>query len=383
MFESFADGLLLLLGMALGWALARRGTSASGHSAAGPHLSRAERISGFSSPTGEDADEALAALSRAVDAEPQAASLQLTLGSLFRRRGEAERAIRVHEALIGRSDLPPADLRAARLELAQDYLKAGLLDRAEILLQALAAGAEPAPALELLMELHEQSQSWEDAIEAARRWQSASGRSAGKRIAQYRCELAEAARGNGDTAAAERLASGALAEDGGCTRASLILAALAEARKDWPAAIDACLRAIEQDPRFAAEVLELLRRAHAAAGDAAGYARFLDNAGVALPGSAALAGARAQWLREQGQDSTAFLAAQLARRPTREVLLLWLEAHPELQDESAGLRGALQASVKSRPRYACSSCGLQPSLLFWKCPHCKNWGTVGPAEEAL
>ncbi|MDB5986166.1 MAG: hypothetical protein JWR16_1219 [Nevskia sp.] len=379
MFESFFDGLLLLLGMGLGWALSRAARAAKSDYT----QSREEVLTGLSRLAVNDPDDAVTALSHAADVEPQAIGLQMTLGSLFRKRGETDRAIRVHEALVARPGLSPADFNAAQLELSRDYLKAGLLDRAEALLNPLIAGADAGDALELLLELHEQSQGWLAAVDTAQRWQSVTGKSAGKRIAQYRCQLAEEARERGEVAESERLAEAALSDDSSCVRASLLLAGSMEARQDWSPAIDHYLRVIEQDVRFTADVVEPLRRSYAAAGDAAGYAHFLDDATAAMPGSAAVAGAKAQWLREQQQNPQGFLAQQLALRPTREGLLLWLDAHGELADESKGLRATLLRSVKTRPRYVCAACGLQPSLLFWQCPSCRQWGSVAPVEEAL
>lgn len=379
MFESFFDGLLLLLGMGLGWALSRPTRNGSGDAA----HNREEVLTGLSRLAVGDPDDAVTALSQAADAEPQAIGLQMTLGSLFRKRGETDRAIRVHEALVARPGLSAADFNAAQLELARDYLKAGLLDRAEALLDPLTAGPDAAAALELLLELHEQSQGWAAAVDTAQRWQSVTGKSAGKRIAQYRCQLAEEARDRADAADSERLVRAALNEDAACVRASLLLAGLMEARQDWSAAIDNYLRVIEQDSRFIADVVEPLRRCYAAANDASGYALFLQDASAATPGSAAVAGAKAQWLRSQDQSPQTYLAQQLALRPTREALLLWLDAHAELADESKGLREALQRSLKTRPRYVCAACGLQPSLLFWQCPSCRQWGSVAPVEEAL
>ncbi len=379
MFESFFDGLLLLLGMGLGWALSRAARAGRDDSSS----SREEVLTGLSRLAVNDPDDAVLALSQAASDEPQAIGLQMTLGSVFRKRGETDRAIRVHEALVARPGLSSEDFNAAQLELARDYLKAGLLDRAEALLVPMVHGAEAGAALELLLELNEQSQGWAAAVDLAERWQSVTGKSAAKRIAQYRCQLADVAREAGDVAEAERLARAALNEDAGCVRASLLLAGLAEKAGDVSSAIDYFLRVIEQDLRFTADVVEPLRRCYAAAGDAEGYAHFLDDAGAATPGSAAVAAAKAQWLKDAQQNPQTFLAQQVALRPTREGLLLWLGAHAELAEESKGLREALQRSIQQRPRYVCKACGLQPSLLFWQCPSCRQWGSVGPVEEAL
>jgi len=167
MVDSVLSWLLLPLGAALGWAWARR---------RGGEEAPRSREQAVASLADDDSDQAVAALSHAADADPAAAELQLTLGGLFRRRGELDRAIRLHETLLARTDLPRKVADAARIELAQDYLKAGLLDRAEELLQGM-EGESPqlAAALELLLDLYEQARDWPQALDAARRTTAASG----------------------------------------------------------------------------------------------------------------------------------------------------------------------------------------------------------------
>lgn len=381
MFDSFFAWLLLPLGIALGWAWAR------GHRApAGEVGSRADTLAGLSSLATDNADQAIAALSRAAQADPAAAELQLTLGGLFRKRGEIDRAIHLHETLLARPDLPAAIADTAHLELAQDYLKAGLLDRAEALLGGLeGSGTQLVQALELLLDLHEQGRDWKQAIEAARRLQAAKGQSAAPRLAQYWCELADAARQQ-DAAAAARYLEKALEEDPDCLRASLLQAGLAETAKDWPAAIKAYWRAMQQDGRFFSEVAPPLERCYRESGNAGGYAEFLDEAESSLTDSAAPALAKARWLQAQGQDVRPYLGEHLARKPTREGLLLWLEGNAGEASPPpwlSTLKDSLKKALQARPRYTCTNCGLQPSLLYWQCPRCRQWGKQVPVEEKL
>lgn len=367
--------LLLPLGVALGWALAR-----GRHGSGGP----AEGQAGAAGLAGDGSDQAIAALSRAAAADPGTLELQITLGGLFRKRGELDRAIRVHEAALARAPAHQAEAATLRLELAQDYLKAGLLDRAEALLHELeASGQQMAPALELQIDLHEQGHDWAHAIDTALRLQAVRGSGAGPRIAQYHCEQAEAARLQGDLAAAAAQAGKALEQDPECIRASLIQAGLAEAAKDWSGAIKAYWRAMQQDGRYFTEVTVKIEKCYQAAGKAGDYAKFLDEAEIALAQSAAPALAKARWLQAQGQDPRAYVGQHLAQKPTREGLLLWLEAgakdEPAMKAVGEGLKKALQ----TQPRYHCTACGLRPSVLFWQCPNCKKWGTVVPVEERL
>ncbi len=381
MFDSTIAWLLLPLGVALGLAWARNRPAAGGEPA-----SREDTLAGLNSLANDNADQAIAALSRAADAEP-AAELQLTLGALFRKRGEIDRAIQLHEAILARNDLPRKIADAARIELAQDYLKAGLLDRAESLLQGMeGTSAQLSGALELLLDLYEQARDWPQAIETARRLQSVKGQSSAMRIAQYWCELADTAQHGGDSAKASHDLQNALEQNPECVRASIAQAVLAEAAKDWAAAIKAYWRAMQQDGRFFTEVVPAMERCYAATGDKRGYAQFLDEAETSLTQSPAPALVKARWLLAQGQDLRDYFGEHLARKPTRQGMLLWLDggvneegAPPWLQT----MRESLKKSLQALPRYTCTSCGLQPSMLFWQCPKCKRWETVVPVEEKL
>jgi len=381
MFDSTFSWLLLPLGIALGWAWARS------RQAGGAPAAKTDTLAGLSSLANDNADQAIAALTRAADADPAAAELQLTLGGLFRKRGEIDRAIQLHEAVLARPQLSQPLADAAHVELAQDYLKAGLLDRAESQLRDVAGpGPQLVPALELLLDLYEQGRDWPQAIETAQRLQAAKGQSLAQRIAHYHCGLAEAARQRGETAPASRELELALSQDSGSVRVRLLQASLAEAAKDWSAAIKAYWIVMQHDGRYFAEVAPALERCYRESGDARGYPQFLDEAESALTDAAGPSLAKARWLRQQGADPRGYLGEHLALHPSREGMLLWLEASAEDGGAPPWLRTLLESlkkSLQNRPRYACTSCGLQPSLLFWQCPKCRHWGTVIPVEERL
>lgn len=378
MFETLVYWLLLPLGVVLGLGLGRKreGEDSPRHSAAS--------VSGSWPPSTVPGDAARNNFSEGAAADPGVIELQMTLGSLFRKRGEVERAIRLHEAVLANPSLPAPAATLARHELAQDYLSAGLMDRAEALLQALVdEGRALEPALESLLDLYEQGRDWPQAIATARRLESVLGSSLVLRIGQYLCELAESARDGGDLDAAKREAERALDADPGCARASLLLAGLAEQQGDWAAAIRAYGRAIDQDRRYLPEVLEPLRRIHEAADDAKGYAQFLDDTEVDHPDSVAVFLAKSEWLRARGRDAQSYLADRLVQHPDWSGLLLWLEGQADDQPAAVKVRSALRRRIEARPRYACSACGLTPGVLFWQCPSCKQWASVAPANDGI
>lgn len=389
MLESFVNWLLVLLGVALGWVLARKAPTLLD---AAPPPATSEQLGGLITQlAGDDPDRALAALTQAAEMDHSMAELHLTLGSLFRKRGEVDRALRVHEALLARTNLKPELRDQARFELALDYVKAGVIDRAEQLFGELTVrGPHVAASLEQLQSLYEQGRDWKQAIEAARRLESVRGESRRAVIAQYLCEQAEEARVAKDLAGALKLAKRALDEHSGCVRANLMLGALHEADEDIPAAIKAYRRALDQDPRYLAEVIEPLRRCYQQTGDLEGYSLFLRDAKEMTQSSLPWL-SEAQLLRDQGQDAMSHLAEGLEQRPSRAVLAEFLQAleqRPEiaavgLEKTTASLRKAIKRLMDATPGYQCTHCGFQPRQLFWQCPSCRQWATTAPSSDVL
>jgi len=362
MLETLISWSLLPLGVVLGLALAKRGAvEFDDGQPPGPPS--------HDLPPRSDADTV---------------ELQLTLGSLFRKRGELDRAIQLHEAVLARAGLNADEAAAAQLELAQDFLKGGVMDRAEALLNALVSrGRHLDVALELLLDLHEQGRDWLQAMSTAGRLQSVQGRSQVRRIAQHHCELAENARHDGDLAVARERAEKALASDRDCVRASLLLAALAEAEQDWRTAIRCSARAVEQDRRYLPDVLPVLRRCFAQADDAGGYAQYLDDAEADHPDSMAVALAKAELLAARDGDAQAYLAGRLLKAPNWRGLLFWVDAAMPGYATAGALTEAYRKRIDAQPRYACASCGLKPGVLFWQCPGCKQWATIAPVRDEL
>ena len=377
MLEEAIDWLLLPLGAALGWALRGRNPA--------PRGGGSDALRGLSRLAGDDTDQALSALSRAAEAEPAVLDLQLSIGSLFRRRGETGRAISIHEALLARSDLAADEPDLVRIELAQDYLKAGLMDRAESLLTELVGrGSYLSRALELLLSIYEQGREWDRAIAVAQQLQSVRGTSFANVIAHYYCEQAERALAK-DPAEAERLVQRAQAADTQCVRASLLAAQLAEQAQNPEAALRALRRVPDQDPRFIPEILETVDRCCIAAGQERALDEFLEEA-EEQHASAALARARAQRLFAKDPTAArAFLAERLARHPDWAGLLLWLDWGADTDPSAASLqalRETLRQRIQQPAIFQCNRCGLRARTFYWQCPSCKNWGSLAATDSA-
>jgi lipopolysaccharide biosynthesis regulator YciM len=373
--------LMLPLGAALGWYLARRWPR--------PHEQQTrgspEYLTGLTHLVNQDPDQAIAAFVKAVEVDDETVELHLTLGSLFRKRGEVDRAMRIHENLLARPGLNPLHRNQARFELANDFLKAGVIDRAEALFKELVAqGMFLQASLEALLALYEQVRDWRQALEAARQLEAVKSGSLRPLIGQYYCEMSETARTKKDLAEALRLAGRALSEHPECVRASLLQGALQEAAGDLAAAVKSYRRVPEQDPRFVGEVLEPLRRCYESLGDRAAYAAFLEEAEEMWRAPAVVL-ARAQLMRVENLDPSAYLMERLQRQPQWRGLDLLLQAAGARAGDAAplidGMRKAMVKVMERRPTYQCVHCGFTPTLLFWQCPSCKQWTTVAPLDE--
>lgn len=388
--------LLLPLAAASGWVTAKR-----------ERVRRPRRplpeayFKGLSFLLNEQPDKALQVFMDAVEMDGETVELHLALGNLFRRRGEIERATRIHHNLATRAGLD-AELRAQALfELAQDYFKAGLFDRAENLFHELREAPEHRePACRFLLQIYDQEKEWRDAIAVAEELARISGDDLSEALAQYCCELAERAIADGKNARAERHLEAAFRYDPHCARAVIQSGRLASMRGNHANAI-AIWRNLERlAPHALGEVVDHLANSYAALGDHAEYKKFLLDAVERNPDSRLLAA-----LIEAVKSEEAAADAAGGGRAGQKLLLDLVRRRPSLEGLCALLksRAASGAVASERERrdftviadllsqvvgqgaaYHCHTCGFRASALHWQCPGCKNWGTVQkqPARRA-
>jgi len=327
----------------------------------------------------EQQDKAIDAFIEAVQNDPDTSELHFALGNLFRRRGEYDRAVRVHEHLLSRGDLSGADRDRAQHALALDYLKAGLLDRAEDALARLEGTAFEAEARLARLAIFERSRDWPQAAEVARRMHSAGQGDFSARQAHYLCEQALHEHAAGNTAGATALLQQALAAAPQAARARIELARMAQQAGDSAQAL-ATLKALRAEAPGAlplaatllteiarasgreTEVLELLTGHY-------GEAPSLDvlDAIVALSSGT---GERRMWYLRH-----------LEREPSLVAAAKWLSGerleheqfHPQIQ-------AALDAAARPLTRYRCAACGFEARQHFWHCPGCQAWDSY-PAKR--
>jgi len=376
---------LLPVAAASGWWLARRESRPRGSA----RLNHPSFLRGLNSLLDEQPDKAIRHFLELAEIDGETVEIHLALGSLFRRRGEVDRAIRIHQNLVARRKLAPEPRSYALLELGQDYMRAGLLDRAEAIFQELAeSGMHPQRALLGLRDIYQQERDWSRCLEVAERLralpEAESIEALHVEIAHYHCELAEEAHRLEDEARARRHLSLALASDPQCARAILIEAQAALAEGNTEAALEGLLRLAEQGTAFVPEMLPVLIEAlhpH----DEARLERVLADLTGRDP-SAALIVALAEVVeRRRGlADALEVLTDYLAAYADLGVLerLFALEAVSRGEEcrRARLVREALHRLAAQRSLYHCEHCGFQARALHWQCPSCKRWGTVVPTR---
>jgi lipopolysaccharide biosynthesis regulator YciM len=351
-----------------------------------PPRINADYIRGLNLVLSRRTDEALELFVQMAKVDDDTLETHFALGHLFRRRGEIERAIRVHENLLARPNLNEAQRHQAVFSLAEDYLGAGLFDRAEKLFGELRDSTTLAEAaLDKLVNIYEREQEWLKAIDAHRKLEMLRG-SKSSQVAHYYCELAELARAAGDRALAREHLRNTVRSESGALRGTWIRATLAREEQDYGQAIPLYEQVIAADRHFITEVLPPLLECYQAADRLPEFDAYLERlmakdatlhrdvayAAIigALRGSPALTGAVERFVFEHP------VLANLVNAPELRVL-------PAEQRAAAIDRIAegLRAIALANSRYRCANCGYSTQRFIWHCPSCKHWETVRPIQS--
>ena len=376
-------GLFLLLAAA-GWALGRFGERDEEEAA--PPLN-IDYLKGLNFLLNEQTDQALEHFLAMVRVDDKTIETHFALGSLFRRRGEVDRAIRIHQNIIARPDLASEQRDQALYSLAKDYLHAGLLDRAEKLFSRLAEGSRyQVQALENLCGIYEQEKEWEKAIQAGQRLEALGGRSLALQIAHYYCELAEASAAQNDYAAARNYVKKAQAGRPRTMRGALVRAHIARETDDFKTALRLYHRIIEEHTYLIAEALPEIVATYEQEGSTEGLDRALKAMIEDDPGMNGLLAYTAIINNIGGIPMSDECVEQyILNEPT---LAEFVELH-ELAETSGEahkaavtkVRNGLSKLARNTPRYQCQECGFSSQRLLWQCPSCRNWETQRPASR--
>ena len=331
----------------------------------------------------EQQDQAIDAFIEAVQNDPDTSELHFALGNLFRRRGEYDRAVRVHEHLLSRGDLTPADRERAQHALALDFLKAGLLDRAEDALNRLEGTPFEAQARLALLAIYERSRDWSHAASIAQKMHAADQGDFSTRQAHYLCEQALALSVQGDRAGAKALLEQAIAAAPDAARARIELARLQQLMGQ-PDAVLATLQTLgERAPAALPLAAPLLVEAGNATGrQAEVLARLVAHyeqspsldvlesiVAMEAANDATQATARVRYVQHLDKERSLVAAAKWLSTEKLE----HEEFHPQIQR-------ALEHAVKPLTRYRCAACGFEARQHFWQCPGCQTWDSY-PARR--
>ena len=375
--------VLLLPAAALsGWVIGRRGGER--HSDSQVSKLSTTYFRGLNYLLNEQPDKAIEVFLRIAELDKDTFETQVALGHLFRRRGEVDRAIRLHQALVQRTDLNDQQKVQALLALGEDYMKSGLLDRAETVFSELARIDQRAPqALRHLIAIYQSERDWTKAIENASRFEAVTGEPMGKLIAQFEGELADRQRAAGDIDAARESIARAYAADSTSVRAGMLEGRIEVDAGQDAAAIRAFERAARHDPDYLPDLLPGLLASYARVGDSTGARAFLAEMAEHYRGiSPVLALARLVESSDGVGAARAYLAQQLKDRPSvrGEAALIDMTL-AEKADPVATLHDLKHITdqlLVRNPSYRCSRCGFGARSHHWQCPSCKEWGTVKP-----
>jgi lipopolysaccharide assembly protein B len=329
-------------------------------------------------------DKAIDTFIDIVKLDPEAVELYFALGNLFRRRGETERAIRVHQNLLSRPDLPSEQQTQARFELGQDYLKAGLLDRAEETFNQLVASPYAMQARRALLEIYQREKEWSRAIEAANALQESGAGGRQKEIAQFYCELAQDELVHTHPEAALALLEKADATDRHNVRAAILSGDVHLSNGDIDKAVFAWRRVEQQSVPHVSLVAQRLmdayrklERPQEGLNLLKGYlaeAPSIDLLEVVFKATVEL---------DSVEAANQLVIAELRRTPTLLGLDKLLDARllaapPEIRPELSVVKNLVHGYAQKLARYQCSHCGFKARQFYWQCPGCSRWETYPP-----
>jgi lipopolysaccharide biosynthesis regulator YciM len=324
----------------------------------------------------EQQDQAIDAFIEAVQNDPDTSELHFALGNLFRRRGEYQRAVRVHEHLLSRGDLSQADRNRAQHALALDFLKAGLLDRAEAALLKLEGTSFEAQARLALLANYERSRDWGLAAEIAEKLDVAEPGSFSSRLAHYLCEQAEALVAQNQYGQAIELLQKAIQKAPEAARARLDMAGLQEKMGLIAQAWETLTQALSTTPAAIPLIAQPLAALALRSGHTQETLQQLQSLYDKKPCLDLLDSVVILTVADGNQSVSAreWYARHLEKEPSLVAASKWIagekleheQFHPQVQR-------ALDHATKPLLRYRCAACGFEASQHFWQCPGCQTW----------
>lgn len=376
--------LLLPVAAAYGWYMGRRSAQQDKQQEAN-RLSR-DYVTGVNFLLSNQQDKAVDLFLDMLKEDSGTVEAHLTLGNLFRSRGEVDRAIRIHQSLMESASLSYEQRLLAVQQLGRDYMAAGLYDRAEEMFGQLTDETDfRLSALQQLLVIYQATSDWQKAIEVAERLVKLGKSGYQMEIAHFYCELALLAMSSDDLDRALNLLKKGEAADRQSARVSIMMGRIFMAKGDYTRAVSHLQRVIEQDKELVSETLEMLESCYQHLEDPQAWGDYLRRCVEENTGALAELYLADILEREQGADvAQVYINRQLQRHPTMRVFHRLMDFHlHEAEDGRAKeslmvLRDMVGEQIRTKPRYRCQKCGFTAHALYWHCPSCRAWSSVKP-----
>lgn len=378
---------LLFLSIAIGFFLGRRFSSKTENEQQSSSFDK-KYFKGLHLLLNEQPDAAIDTFIDSLEVNSETLEMHLALGNMLRRQGEVDRAIRIHQNLLARPGLSQSQQHHAQLELARDYVKAVLLDRAERLFKELVEQSDVLSnvCLEHLVEIYRDEKEWEKAIDAVDhlvgkrlskvpiKWRSAQ--------AHFCCELAETALDKNDYLRARRHLKSALNYDKNSVRASLLWGQLEYQLGNSREALKILKKIPQQDPDYIVEALPMFAKCYHQMNDVVGFRQWLMHLQEHFPSSSLVIEITKHIQQEEGDEVAAkYIGGQLKERPSLQGLSQLLDFYlanssEKTQESLTILKQLIDELIEKKMAYQCQQCGFTGNQLHWLCPSCKSWNTI-------
>lgn len=376
--------LLLPVAAVYGWYMGRRSAQQAKEQEAN-RLSR-DYVAGVNFLLSNQQDKAVDLFLEMLKEDTGTVEAHLTLGNLFRSRGEVDRAIRLHQTLMESASLTYDQRLLAVQQLGRDYMAAGLYDRAEDMFSQLVDETDfRIGALGQLLQIYQATSDWQKAIEMAERLVKLGKEQHRIEIAHFYCELALQLVVHDEMDKAMALLKKGAAADSNSARISIMMGRIFISKHEYAKAVDSLQKVIEQDRELVSETLEMLQTCYQQLGNHDEWIAFLKRAVEENTGAVAELMLAAEMEQREGQDTAQiYITRQLQRHPTMRVFHRLIDYH--LNDAEEGrakesllvLRDMVGEQMRTKPLYRCQKCGFTAFTLYWHCPSCRAWSTIKP-----
>ncbi|AMH18882.1 YciM family heat shock protein [Hafnia paralvei ATCC 29927] len=376
--------LLLPVAAAYGWYMGRRSAQQDKQQEAS-RLSR-EYVAGVNFLLSNQQDKAVDLFLDMLKEDSNTVEAHLTLGNLFRSRGEVDRAIRIHQALMESASLTFDQRLLAVQQLGRDYMAAGLYDRAEEMFNQLVDEQDfKVSALQQLLIIYQATSDWQKAIDVAEKLVKQGKDQQRIEIAHFYCELSLQAMGSDDLERGMALLKKAASADKNCARVSVMLGRIYIAKDEPAKAVEALSQVLDQDKDLVSEVLPMMHDCYQQLNQPEQWVAFLRRCVEENTGAAAeLMLAEVLEQNEGIEAAQVYVGRQLQRHPTMRTFYRLMDYHLAEAEEGRAkeslqlLRDMVGEQIRTKPRYRCMKCGFTAHTMYWHCPSCRAWATIKP-----